>query len=372
MLIDCEYDLLKELRDINQISVYGLGHASGILSDWLDKHSISIASYIVSDKASVHTGGMNILSVDEVEAGKQPILVGVTSKYRTEIERLLLERGFKNIITLTDECIEKIDLLKNRGLYFQIHITDHCNLKCRGCYHFSSLANESYLSLEEFEKDIKRLSELFNGKAERILLLGGEPLLHPDVERFFYIARKYFPQGTLQLLTNGLLLLKMRSDFYNSARENNVEVWVTKYPVAFDYEKAEGYANSFGVDIHYFNKEPVRTLGHQPLDINGGQNGRENFIYCYRANECIDLKHGRMYPCIIPAEIKPFCDYFELDIPVVDEDSVDIYSVSTGMELLDKLKKPIPFCRFCNRDSVKIFGEIPWERTSFDVKEWTD
>lgn len=310
---------------------------------------------------------------EAVDDKDSAVLVAVTSKYRDEIERILAEREFSNIISLTDECIEKIEWLLNRGLYFLTHIVDHCNLKCRGCYHFSSLAKESFLDINEFERDIKRLSELFCGKMEKIVLLGGEPLLHPEIVKFFIITRKYFPEGELRILTNGLLLLQMKQEFYETMLSSNVELWVTKYPVPFDYSKAEEYAKTFGVDIHYFNSEAnesVRTLGYQPLDIDGKQNFKQNFIHCYRANECIDLKHGRMYPCIIPAEIKPFCDYFNVDLPVEKMDSVDIFEVSNGEELLDRLKCPIPFCRFCNRENIKIFGDIPWSKTKFNIKEW--
>lgn len=62
---------------------------------------------------------------------------------------------------------------------------EHCNLKCAGCTHFSSIAKEEYLDIGEFQKDITRISELTNSRARFINLLGGEPLLHPQVEAFF-------------------------------------------------------------------------------------------------------------------------------------------------------------------------------------------
>ena len=49
--------------------------------------------------------------------------------------------------------IEKID----------IHLVDHCNLNCRGCTHFSPLAQEFYLDLDSYECDLTRLSKLTRG-----------------------------------------------------------------------------------------------------------------------------------------------------------------------------------------------------------------
>ena len=48
---------------------------------------------------------------------------------------------------------------------FEIHLNDHCNLNCKSCFHFVPLANpDSYYPLDEFERDIKRLCSLFDGK----------------------------------------------------------------------------------------------------------------------------------------------------------------------------------------------------------------
>ena len=245
-------------------------------------------------------------------------------------------------------------------------------MNCRGCYHFSPLAREEYLSLSEYEKDIARLSELFDGQMERILLLGGEPLLHPDVSSFFRVTRKHFPSGEIHILTNGLLLLQMEDEFYKAIRECKGELWVTKYPVNFDYSKAEEFALKHGVEIHYFSQEPVRSLGHQPLDIAGSQDALKNFNKCYRANECIDLKHGRMYSCIIPAEIRAFSEYYNLDISVTEQDYVDIYKVKSAEELLEQMGYPMPFCRYCNRNEISVFGVSPWARTKHEMKEWTE
>ena len=48
---------------------------------------------------------------------------------------------------------------------FEIHLNDHCNLNCKSCFHFVPLAKpDSYYPLDEFERDIKRLCSLFDGK----------------------------------------------------------------------------------------------------------------------------------------------------------------------------------------------------------------
>ena len=45
--------------------------------------------------------------------------------------------------------------------YLETHITDHCNLKCASCLHFSCLVDKPYFKdLQSFELEAKRISEI--------------------------------------------------------------------------------------------------------------------------------------------------------------------------------------------------------------------
>ena len=94
------------------------------------------------------------------------------------------------------QMLEKID----------IHITDHCNLNCKGCTHFSPLSEEFYLNIDNFRTDLARLAALTGAQLGQIFLLGGEPLLHPHLTDFFPIARDLFPNTQIIIITNGILL----------------------------------------------------------------------------------------------------------------------------------------------------------------------
>jgi molybdenum cofactor biosynthesis enzyme MoaA len=74
--------------------------------------------------------------------------------------------------------------------YLELHLTDHCNLNCKGCGHYSPIAQENFASFVEFKKDMLRLGHLFRN-IQIIRLMGGEPLLHPDVAFFLLKTRAY-------------------------------------------------------------------------------------------------------------------------------------------------------------------------------------
>ena len=105
---------------------------------------------------------------------------------------------------------------KNSILHIEIHLTEHCNLKCKYCSHFSAIAKEEYYDVNKYKKDMKRLSKITGGKINVIQLLGGEPLLHPEINKLMNITRFYFPHTTIDIITNGLLLDKMPDSFWSN------------------------------------------------------------------------------------------------------------------------------------------------------------
>jgi hypothetical protein len=68
------------------------------------------------------------------------------------------------------------------SVHLEIHLAEHCNFGCKSCNHFSPLAQKSFPDVSVFARDLRRLGELFGGRARYISLLGGEPLLNPAVE----------------------------------------------------------------------------------------------------------------------------------------------------------------------------------------------
>jgi hypothetical protein len=153
-------------------------------------------------------------------------------------------------------------------------------LKCQFCDHFAPLAEEEFADIKVFKKDFARLSELLNTKVDRIGLMGGEALLHPRLNDFLYVARKYFPKTKLQLITNGILLLKQTEDFWKACRNNGIIIVNTKYPLILDFDKIREVARKHDVRFeHYGNSlEVLKTSYHIPLDLEGKQDAHMNFI----------------------------------------------------------------------------------------------
>ncbi len=276
-------------------------------------------------------------------------------------ETILRIEGKKRFIPLTEEEFR-----------FEFCITKHCNLNCRSCDHFCPLVErEEYMEFNVFSRDIQRLSDLFHGKAEQILILGGEPLLNPDILQYMQLTRKWFPLANIYIVTNGILLNNMQEDFWETCRNYNIGLRPTRYPIKVDYEALKQIAHSKGVDYDFFGstKMSIRNMWHHPFDLLGKQDAEENFLLCYSGNHCITLDNGRLYTCPIPMTSKAFAAYFHKDIREEDADSIDIYKVTSSQEILDRLAKPIPFCKYCDVKN-RTYDHL-WEPSQKDIKEWT-
>lgn len=276
-----------------------------------------------------------------------------------------------------DKFINKIiKIIKNTPYeklpFFCVHIVEHCNLKCQFCDHFAPLAEEKFADIKIFEKDFSRLSDLFNAKVDCIGLMGGEPLLHPHLNDFLYVARKYFPKTTLQLYTNGILLLNQSDDFWEACRNNDIIIVNTKYPIKLDFDKIIEVAKKHYVKYGYFDGlgKVSKTSSHIPLDLEGKQNKHINFINCYHANSCCFLaERGKLLTCSVAPNIKHFNKFFNKNIPLTNDDYIDIYKAKKSDEIMSFLCRPIPFCKFCYVKK-RTFGH-EWKKSKKYIKEWT-
>ena len=85
--------------------------------------------------------------------------------------------------------------------YLDVHVCDHCNLRCAGCLHFAPLAEQRFLDLDEYARDLEQLAAVrgIAGYFDTIVLMGGEPLLHPRVAEVVRTTRAHLPNENIDL-----------------------------------------------------------------------------------------------------------------------------------------------------------------------------
>lgn len=271
--------------------------------------------------------------------------------------------GFKRCIPrpVKEAIKQSLYILRTELTYLELHLTDHCNLNCKGCSHYCPIAPKHYADLHQHEKDMQRLRQLFRG-IHMIRLMGGEPLLHPEAALFIRTTRSAFPKSDLRFVTNGILLPQASKTFWSACRDTNTTIDLTVYPPLrkrlTDYR---ALCNSKSVSLHITRMKAF----YAHCNLKGNSDKKKAFKICRRMNVCPFLRNGRLYSCCIPPLIHYFNEKFGYKITA--DEGINIHStLLSGRGILRKLGRPIDTCKWCSYD----FVPFTWEVSNQVPEEW--
>lgn len=241
----------------------------------------------------------------------------------------------------------------------EYHIAWHCNLKCKGCSHYSNLISEPLFgTIDSFTQILMRLRELFDDILI-INLVGGEPLLNKDVGSFVLVSREHFPKAEIRLFTNGLLIPQLSEQTLAVFRESKVNVSITNYPPTNAIKaRIKKVLSEHGI-AHIFNRN-VSTFDYVIGETE--RDAERNFKNCsQKLNHLND--DGRLSVCGQPLFYDTIKHKLEVKRELSDRDWIDIYKERSGYEVLSKLHTPIPYCKYCNETNKVYFQwEAPYTK----------
>lgn len=253
--------------------------------------------------------------------------------------------------------------------HLDLHISDHCNLNCKGCENYSSISKDKFVDFDVVKRDLERMAELFSN-IEEIYLVGGEPLLHERIADFIYLSRETFPRSGVYVMTNGILVTRMAEDIWKAMHETGAILLCDSYPINIKVDEINALGEKHGVKVEWTPK--VEEFFKVPLDLNKAQDGAKSFVRCRGMSNCATLDLGKLYGCSHIAYSHILQDEFpEIEgvegLTPTPADYVDIYSDLDGDQILERLMSPVPWCSHCAFDS---FVTYEWGRTSKDPNEW--
>lgn len=271
-----------------------------------------------------------------------------------EIEQRCLEAGIKDedlyavpIDILRKGSLETMDadriLVRHDRLdqlyHLDIHIVDNCNLRCKGCSHFSSCVKEEKMqSLADYTRNLLQLKKLVPNIC-RIAILGGEPLLHPQLEDILRFTREIYPFAAINVVTNGILLSQMSRQLIREMKRDRIQISLSLYPV-MQSKLGDFLAFMKENELHYtiFDCSKFeKRLFSSPVMDGKKMTQKCGHVLCMREN-----KIGRC-PLIM------FTDYYNAAFGKTfpESDGIDIYQEESGLSLIRKLKEPAELCSYC-------------------------
>lgn len=226
--------------------------------------------------------------------------------------------------------------------YLEVHAAHHCNLNCKGCGHYSNIIAPGFPSLSEFERDTFRLSKLIN-HIQKIRLLGGEPLLNPELPQMVQIMNAAFPNSDIRIVTNGLLIPNADESFFKTIREYSVGLDISLYPPTKTImtEIRDTCEKQF---VHYTFSSEI-TEFYKFGDTISPQDAKKVYTNCWAKN-CHMMLEGKIAVC--PKPLLRY-KYSQFDWEhFFEEDIIDLYdSKLTTEKLLHLLHQPCHLCQYC-------------------------
>ena len=253
--------------------------------------------------------------------------------------------------------------------HLEIQVAEHCNLNCASCTHFSPLAKESYLSKEEFSSQLQKANQIFNGHCKSLKIMGGEPLLHPEIGELQRLARVAMPEIKITPQTNGILLTRMSEDFWNSCRDNDILVRVTRYPVKLNVDEIKRLAEQYKVNLKFHPEEAIKSFNLYPLNIECQNDPADNLAHCKMKLRYVLIKNGRLFPCPIAGNAEHFNSPFNYNLGCCEQDSISLDDVHSFEDYARFAHQPLAFCKHCLPTQYR--RDIGWTRSKRDISEWT-
>lgn len=245
-----------------------------------------------------------------------------------------------------------------RVAFCELQVVHHCNLSCRSCNHLSPVMPHHFADPETVFKDFHNLAK--NLRPSHIKLLGGEPLLHPQLIEVIDAVRQSGISQKIQLLTNGLLLPKMTDAFW----EKIDRLRITLYPGA---ELSEGRMREIRerADCHHVHIRLDRVdtfrVAYSEFGTRDDRLVQRIFDTCKLAHtwRCQTVTQGHFYRCSPSSYLPRVIHSHLLPHPLVDGLKVNA-SPGFDRRLWRFLTSPAPLSS-CHHCLGSIGKSMAWE-----------
>jgi organic radical activating enzyme len=247
----------------------------------------------------------------------------------------------------------------------EINVAEHCNLSCRGCSHLSPVVPKAFVDPAEVLADLTTLARHY--RVDVVRLLGGEPLLHPDLLAVIAAVRASGIGEQVCVVTNGLLLLRMEPAFWQAVDRVDISMYPGRSPTAAQLTKVKELARTHAVDLRPIRvdkfRESYSEMRNDDPRLVARIHSSCKIVHDFR---CHTVAHGVFYRCpqsyFIPkilddgADGGPHVD----GLTIRDEDGF-------GAQLLEYLNSTTPpqSCANCLGSAGRQFDHVQIRRGEF-------
>jgi len=264
--------------------------------------------------------------------------------------------------------------------FLETMITQVCNLSCKGCTNYSDLYHKGYVRWDEGKEQLQEWLTIID--IPDFGIMGGEPLINPQVNDWLIGIRELMPNAQIRFTTNGLLLHKHKDiidlmhdlgnvvfkitvhtpentslvdtidDIFSNYKwkevtEHGIKRWKTSNNLRFQINYPTQFLKTFRGD--YNNMTPFDS------------DPKESFSACIQ-QICPLLYNGKIYKCSTAGLLKDTLLFNGVTDTVWDRFIDNGISPSDSKNSIDRFignfGKPSPLCRQCptRKDEVALIS----------------
>ncbi len=256
----------------------------------------------------------------------------------------------------------------------ELNVALHCNLSCRACTHLSPAFKRCVTEPADVARDLAALATAY--RPAFVKLLGGEPLLHPDLPAVIDAVRDSGITDWVLVCTNGLLLDRAGDDFWSRVDDVEVSAYPGREPSPEVLERAAEKAKAHDVRLQVYHHSHFREA-YAEIGTTDRRLVAQVFRTCKSAHvwRCHTVHEGHFYRCpqsaFLPAILGP-----------PDELLADAVPLHPPAGLFDRLlsaltsTEPLTACRRCLGTAGRLFvheqvprrqWRAPQERTTEEL-----
>ena len=223
----------------------------------------------------------------------------------------------------------------------EAHVVDHCNLTCAECCSLSPLLPHWLVDPADLADDLAIARDVLAPGVFK--LVGGEPLLHPDLVELVHVVRRSGIAPRISITTNGLLLDRTPDALWEAIDALTISVYPRPALSPEATMATELRAARFGVTLNWkhqtefvvMNRREPTTDTAETLGI---------FHGCWIRERCHMLRGGRFYTCTRPPHFQAYhrgaLDFTGDGIALAGLDAATLHGYLTS-------DRPLEACAHC-------------------------
>lgn len=343
-----------------KIVIFGAGEGGKAAAKEILKYSdLELVGFLDNYKKGM-AYGYSILNIEDVcKNAELNVVISVGAPFQIErILKQLKKNGKKECFLFLKKDFYKGDFLTNdcayislnhsdcRLVYAEMHITDFCNLNCKGCTHFSPLFEKKFPSLDMRIQDVKTLRSLFP-HIIRFNILGGEPLLNPELEKYIIQIRQILPETEISVVTNGLLIPSLPLSTFEILRKNKINISISVYEPTkriLNTIRELLEKNEIFYDLRAYEK---KQKFNKPLSLSS----KSIHPHACISDHCINICDGKVSRCPTLLFINKFNKTFGTSLPT--QGIYKLEEIRSGDEFLGLMNQSVPLCSHCVRVNME-------------------